>query len=70
MGIIAAYYVNTMDDGDKGTLTALLTEDSIQEVNKILSEPYFYLNNRSKLIYSSFDPNLEFVTKTLAKRKA
>lgn len=69
MGIIVAYYVNKMDDGDKGTLTALLTDDSIAEVNKILDQPYFYLNNRSKLIYSSFDPNLDFIIKTLARRK-
>ena len=80
--IIGETYINTFSfhstrigalaadfDGDKGTLTALLTDDSIAEVNKILGEPYFYLNNRSKLMYSSFDPNLDFIIKTLSRRR-
>ena len=56
-------------DGDRGTLTAILLDDSIAEINKILDQPYFYLNNKSKIIYSAFDPNLNFIIKTLARRK-
>lgn len=56
-------------DGDRGTLTALMTDQSINEINNVLDSAPYYLNNKSKLAYSAFDGNLNFVLKTLGRKR-
>lgn len=56
-------------DGDKTTATALLTSESINEINNTLDSSSYYLNNKNQLAYSAFDNNLDFILKTLGRKR-
>ena len=42
-------------DGDKATATAVLTKESIEEIDNLLSSSSYYLDNKNKLAYSAFE---------------
>ena len=56
-------------DGDKATATALLTNESLKEVDDLLSSAHYYLDNKNKLAYSAFDNNLNFILGTLGRKR-
>ena len=56
-------------DGDKATATAVLTKESIEEIDNLLSSSSYYLDNKNKLAYSAFDNNLNFILGTLGRKR-
>ena len=53
-------------DGDKGALTALMSDEAIEELEKKLDDPDFYLTIYGKLLYDINVWPLKLVVQHLA----
>jgi len=54
-------------DGDKMSLSVVLTKDAITEIDKLLSKKEFYLSPNNELVFSPDTGTLEFLISALVK---